>query len=961
MIYKKSTKISNICQLVNANLFTLLGSDTYVYAGITVTKNISAGTITFNGTSTSNFWYHVHDAGSELKYTNLIKGYKYYISGLPVNDLGVVFQLTSLFNLQGEQIFTAPKTSDGTGAFNIYVPKGVTLTDFVVTPQLFNLTEMYGKGYEPTTVEEFKNRWYKNLCDWNRLLELPVDSSHANVGFYQVVIDVEPNTAYTLSRANSDVVTIPNKVCYLGMDNVNSHSHAGNCWLNHNAIPPYCRKSITLTSSSEGKLWIFFSKSVYDVYEAGENIFGYLQLEKGSTATSYVPYTPNPAPYRPYCFVDSRKKAVKVSNIMQVISKPINGAGTTSTTNGITCEYLADGTGVTLTGTATAIAVFKYFTFWKPVSGHKYLWLYGRENSGESTAYFEIKWTDKNGVGHWFTGDEQIYTLSPTAAEGYATHIDFHVVVPTGQTCNGFTWHPQCFDLTEMYGTGNEPTTVEAFKNRWYKNLFSSSTEIGTLGGGYGPIATRNFEEGKWYIGLTSNNYYEPNKILNYEITESYVIVEVGASSIGFGLGKAFKCEPNQTYSFSTTGYIAAGYYDADGNTLGLSALGNRKITFTTPDNCKWFTVVLRPDTHSAVNKQVYEEIQLELGPTATDYVPYTPNPAPYTPYSFIKAKAKSVKVSSYMQLMDKSQYPATVTRDGITFTNNGDGTIVVNGTNTGSKGNKYKLQDVNLIGGHTYYINHGSGQVGTWGTIVLTINKGGTSSGQNGNIFTQPNSITNQLVYFYVGENAVIDNVTFKPQLFDLTEMYGAGNEPSTVDEFKNRWYKNLFSTSTEVGTLSGYSNTTPRQFEEGKWYVGLTGNNYYSSNNIVEYEFKENYVYMNTKGGGYGVGKAFKCEANQTYTVSCKWVKYTNTANIATGFYDENGNYLSWTSAGTLVKKHTITTPANCKWFTVCFVGITAGTLYVYNIQLEKGSTATSYVPYTPNPAPYKPHCFI
>lgn len=634
--YKKAIKVSDICQLVNANLFTPLGSDTYNYAGITVTKNISAGTVTFNGTSTSNFWYHVHDAGSELKYTNLIKGYKYYISGMPVNDLGVVFQLTSLFNLQGEQIFTAPKTSDGTGAFNIYVPKGVTLTDFVVTPQLFNLTEMYGKGYEPATVDEFKNRWYKNLfdinkvtsvrkwinqswvlspdpyglvdngyyltqtvwsngmgfpdvgfslsagtytysanvdtswdditlrildtlsdkniyinnhqkivdgkvtqaftidtdaeiyiginangnkdnpkvkvtitniqlekgstatgyvpytpnpapytpysfikakaksvkvsdicqlldkatfpatqvikgvtftnngdgtitangtstatkystygitkippppvghkvivfplndstaqnhiyiyasddngvwrddigrslgiitipkvgrtfgrtystlgislnaevgwvmdnhiykpqlfdltemygagnepstveefksrwyknlCDWNRLLELPVDRSHVNVGFYQVVVDVEPNTAYTLSRATSDVVTIPNSVCYLGMDNVDSGSHGGNCWLNHQGIPSYCRKSITLTSSSEGKLWIFFSKSVRDAYEAGENIFGYLQLEKGSTATSYVPYTPNPAPYRPYCFVNSYKKYLKI-------------------------------------------------------------------------------------------------------------------------------------------------------------------------------------------------------------------------------------------------------------------------------------------------------------------------------------------------------------------------------------------------------------------------------------------------------------------------------------------------------------------------------------------------------------------------------------------------------------------------------------------------------------------------
>ena len=157
----------------------------------------------------------------------------------------------------------------------------------------------------------------------------------------------------------------------------------------------------------------------------------------------------------------------------------------------------------------------------------------------------------------------------------------------------------------------------------------------------------------------------------------------------------------------------------------------------------------------------------------------------------------------------------------------------------------------------------------------------------------------------------------------------------------------KNLFSTSTEVGTLSGFSNTTPRQFEENKWYIGLSGNNYYAPENIVEYELTENYVYVNTKGSGYGIAKAFKCEPNQTYTVSCKWIKNINNMNIATGFFDENGNYLSFIGGGNLAERLTVTTPDNCKWFTVCFPG-TVGSSYIYNIQLEKGSTPTSYVPY-------------
>ena len=40
---------------------------------------------------------------------------------------------------------------------------------------------------------------------------------------------------------------------------------------------------------------------------------------------------------------------------------------------------------------------------------------------------------------------------------------------------------------------------------------------------------------------------------------------------------------------------------------------------------------------------------------------------------------------------------------------------------------------------------------------------------------------------YIYVNETDVVfDNVTFTPQLFDLTKMFGSGNEPSTPEEFE-------------------------------------------------------------------------------------------------------------------------------------------------------------------------------
>ncbi len=321
-------------------------------------------------------------------------------------------------------------------------------------------------------------------------------------------------------------------------------------------------------------------------------------------------------------------------------------------------------------------------------------------------------------------------------------------------------------------------------------------------------------------------------------------------------------------------------------------------------------------------------------------------------------------KVSDVCQLLDKSKYPATQTNNGVTFTNNGDGSITVNGTAT---------KNTNLLFGVNipYPKNHitliiGTPSDGTGNTYYM-----GTTFGNdygNGAIKKHVKNFSSGNCYIVITANTVVSNIIFKPQLFDLTEMYGAGNEPTTVEQFRQDFpeemydykpycfvksykstmickTKNLFPTSTVVGTLSGWSQATARQFEEDKWYIGITANNYYEPNTIIEYELTGNYVYINTRGNSYGIGKAFKCEPNQTYTMTCKWVENTNYMRLSIGFYDENGNYLSYDA--TSDERRTVTTPANCKWFTVCFVGSSSGSSYVYNMQLEEGSTSTDFVP--------------
>ena len=175
-------------------------------------------------------------------------------------------------------------------------------------------------------------------------------------------------------------------------------------------------------------------------------------------------------------------------------------------------------------------------------------------------------------------------------------------------------------------------------------------------------------------------------------------------------------------------------------------------------------------------------DIQLELGDTATDYVPY----------GYLPMYKGRYKVSDVCQLVDKSKYSNTNTINGITFTNNkDDGTITVNGTAT---------KETNLLFGLDipYPKNHitliiGTPSDGTYNGYYIQTTFGSDYYG-NGAIKKQDRDFNSGNCYITVDANTVCSNVTFKPQLFDLTEMYGAGNEPTTVAEFREKFPNDLY-----------------------------------------------------------------------------------------------------------------------------------------------------------------------
>lgn len=162
-------------------------------------------------------------------------------------------------------------------------------------------------------------------------------------------------------------------------------------------------------------------------------------------------------------------------------------------------------------------------------------------------------------------------------------------------------------------------------------------------------------------------------------------------------------------------------------------------------------------------------------------------------------------------------------TKNGITFTNNGDGSWTINGTATAS-GNVYFYQVYNMVGGHKYLVK-GCPAGGSGSTYYLGFNGGNTDVG-NGGITTASGNTTTGNFRFNFRTGDSFDNVTVYPQWFDLTLMFGEGNEP-TLAQFKEMFPAQYYpyntgtllsAGATEVQSISNF-NLWDEEWEIGQY----------------------------------------------------------------------------------------------------------------------------------------------
>lgn len=298
----------------------------------------------------------------------------------------------------------------------------------------------------------------------------------------------------------------------------------------------------------------------------------------------------------------------------------------------------------------------------------------------------------------------------------------------------------------------------------------------------------------------------------------------------------------------------------------------------------------------------------------------------------------KLLKVSDVCQLLDKSKYPATQTVNGVTYTNNGDGTITISGRATDT--NFYPIGRVPLTITHLYYMGRTSY---TGGYCKMEIHNGVRQIDSYGDgIILVCEKTTESTIYIdtYAGEEL---NIVYKPQLFDLTEMYGAGNEPKTVAEFKAKFPNELYNysprcwvTSYKTGLIAKTKNLLS---EINPWINTKIENGVVHQNTADARELDPRKVQLyngNTfvkgwNGDNQQIGK-------NTFTFTTD-VLPTHTQIV----FGLNGQAIDTT----------VTTPITLEdnttyTLSMDFINITQGEIAWTNSMLEKGTTATDYVPY-------------
>lgn len=239
------------------------------------------------------------------------------------------------------------------------------------------------------------------------------------------------------------------------------------------------------------------------------------------------------------------------------------------------------------------------------------------------------------------------------------------------------------------------------------------------------------------------------------------------------------------------------------------------------------------------------------------------------------------------------------------------------------------------MISGHKYLLNRSVAKQECYVIVADDFYDYSLYEGQYSIIFTNAYDCVSDGVYpsrphiYCSGESGYV-------QLIDLTLMFGAGDEPSTIEEYEARKPIVEDEYAYNEGTIIPFAaegiksvgdnalnadRSLVFDFDRGYGdydfintedaFVGISADGYINGWKIDYAEKIEGGFKFRSNGGGYGIGLFVKALPNEEYSVS-----YTSdNGRIAFGFYDKGKNFISYENW-----ENHFTTPSNCEYIMLC-----------------------------------------
>lgn len=791
-----------------------IAKPTYTNNGITITNN-NDGTVTINGTSTTS--------ASVLPLQDIVfdTSHIYYASEKLAINYGAVINggkgNPAIIRLQGTPV-VSNKWSNG--VYYYYSPN-TTVDNFTTTPRVIDLTLTYGAGNEPRTVAQF-NQDFPNIDDipyaeQKITFASPIILNGINTA-QDILKIVKDNYQYSLVKEESigsvDLGTTPvsqvyrsyetgHKYYQVRVDDIkNSASYSlSNVLMSRytTATEPNVYSNVyNLTISAvPGNLLMIYDKDAYDNMtnqEFLDSLAGQILYYERKTPVTTTLYSLTPSNvaalfakgyYIEVVGNDTNKDIIRPDVTVNIPC--LNG--TSYIDKEITFTNLDK---EAIDGKMTGLTYHKKAIFRKELQGiHAY---YGAKDTTTTELYSGLSFED----------------ISLQIAEGGYIEVDYTGVQPNVS----FDFPVQLYKIYEAsYGK----VDVVALDSQLQNAKYNTSLQLNNIKGRSVKwtqlVKTSLFKDTQTINGVT----FTFNKT-NGTITVNGTATEDISFTIMKDDGALNSLWTPADYAYMRgcpTGGSLTTYYLLWGNTAmkdtgtGIYDKPSKSAT-QIKDTTVVYTglqIIIKSGvtmTNKVFRPQLFNVSDIYgLGKepaTITDFnKDYPYDIYPYGEQEILTTKVSGIKIrAGYKNLLDKTKFAVTQTINGVTFTNNGDGSYTLNGTATKSVYFNVQTFDIPVSSNNSVvkYLMRGyefePGDISTSVQLYLDnfyiVNSGLLAvRSKEGNIAKRNNvyNATNVRCRIKVSSNYTCNNLVIRPQLINLTNTYGEGNEPTTVAQF--------------------------------------------------------------------------------------------------------------------------------------------------------------------------------